>query len=229
MGFVEDLRRWGLELFGKYYGPYKAIVLSNKDPLGIGRIQVKCPRARIERTNWLMPMMQGAGQKSGLFWPPEPNDGVFIFFDNGDAQNPMCYGGGWYGDGDLADDIKVDKGTPPLKRGMVSPGGHQVILDDTQNDESISIKTFGGHEIILSDDSGGESILIRHKSGKMMQITSGGKVKMGDENGQFEPMFKAKTVKMWLETHNHGHALGPTSPPIQPFPPLGLSSDVENS
>jgi uncharacterized protein involved in type VI secretion and phage assembly len=227
--FLAELRHWGLESFDKYYGPYKAIVISNKDPQGIGRIQVSCPRANITTSHWILPMLEGAGRKSGSFWPPEPEDTVFVFFDNGDAQNPLCYMGGWYAQNEIDDDLAPTPGEAPLKRGWQSPGGHKVILDDTQQHENVTIKTFGGHEIVLDDANGGEEITIRHKNGKIFQITSGGKVRMGDESGSFEPMLRGTTVKQWLITHKHPHAMGPTGIPIDPFPVDGLSDDSETS
>src|SRR5574343_216198 len=94
--FLAEIRKWGLEQFGRYYGPYRAQVLSNKDPLGAGRVKVSCPRARLKESNWIYPMAVGNGPNTGQFWPAEPGDIVFIFFDNGDPTVPLCYTGAWY-------------------------------------------------------------------------------------------------------------------------------------
>src|SRR5205814_1265663 len=91
--FVTNLRRLGLEYFRRFYGPYRALVVSNKDPNGLGRIQIECPRAHLsaENNRWIMPMMNAAGAKHGEFWPPEKGEAVWIFFDNGDPTMPACY------------------------------------------------------------------------------------------------------------------------------------------
>jgi uncharacterized protein involved in type VI secretion and phage assembly len=227
--FLADVRQWGLEYFGKYYGPYRAIVISNKDPSGMGRIKVECPRARIAESGWILPAMSGAGFQSGEFFPPEPNDSVFVFFDNGDPQVPSCYMGGWYAKGEIDPDLAPEGGSPPLKRGVVSPGGHKIIMDDTRNKKNVTIKTPGGHSIVIDDSSGSENITIEHSNGKVIQITSGGKVRIGDKDGKFEPLLKGETVKQWLINHKHPHAWGPTGIPIDPFPPDGLSDDSETS
>ena len=54
-------------------------------------------------------------------------------------------------------------------------------------------------------------------------------MKVGNKNGSFEPMMRGSTMKAYLEGHTHTHSWGPTGPPIQPFPPKGLSEDSETS
>ena len=77
--FLEYLTRFGLEHYRRYYGPYKAKVINNKDPEGQGRIIAEIPRARVPKENasWILPAMHGAGKQHGLFWPPEEGDYVF--------------------------------------------------------------------------------------------------------------------------------------------------------
>jgi hypothetical protein len=209
--FLEKLMRLGLEYFRRYYGPYRARVISNVDPENRGRVLVECPRARLlapdpsSASTWALPMMAGAGPGHGEFWPPEKGSVVWVFFDNGDPTAPLCYLGGWYVHGKLDDDIKP-KGAP-VKRGWVTPGGNKIILDDT---------------------SGSETITITQKDGKIIKIT-GSKISVGTKDGSFEPMMKGNTVKQWLETHTHPHSWGPTGAPIQPFPPAGLSKDTETT
>lgn len=210
--FLDKVYRFGLEFFRRYYGPYRAIVVSNKDPKKQGRIQVSCPRARLARGNgvWVYPMMHGAGGGKGTFWPPEEGDAVWIFFDNGDPTYPLGYVGGWFGGvstSEVPSDLSPDGDNVPKKRGFVTPGGCKIILDDTSGSEEIKIEQPDGMRLLISGSS----------------------VKIGDKHGFFQKMFKAETVKLWLETHTHSHPFGPTGPPVAPFPPTGLSDDVENS
>lgn len=208
--FKDDLFRFGLEGLRRYHGPYKAKVEDNCDPSGLGRILVSCPRARLLADNnvWVLPIMHGAGKDHGIFWPPEKDDYVFIFFENGDPTVPMGYTGGWYGPDEVHDELDPDDDGCPNKRGFRTPGGHLVSMQDVE---------------------GKEKILIRHKDGTIVEWTSDGKVKMGKEGGSFEPMMKGTTVKAYLEGHTHPHSWGPTGPPIQPFPLKGLSEDTESS
>lgn len=208
--FLDYLVRFGLEYYRRYYGPYRARVISNKDPEGLGRITVEVPRAKLHQLNakWVFPMMHGAGKEHGIFWPPEENDYVFVFFDNGDPERPLGYMGGWYAEKEVHSELSPEDDGSIKKRGFRTPGGHLIVM---------------------SDVNGKEKVLIRHKDGTAIEWTDDKKVKIGKESGSFEPMFKASTVKQWLESHTHPHSWGPTGPPIQPFPPKGLSDDVENS
>jgi hypothetical protein len=116
--------------------------------------------------------------------------------------------GGWYAEKEVHKELSPETDGSIKKRGFRTPGGHLIAM---------------------SDVGGKEKILIRHKDGTVVEWTDDKKVKIGKENGSYEPMFKASTVKQWLESHTHPHSWGPTGPPIQPFPPKGLSDDVENS
>jgi hypothetical protein len=208
--FLANLRMFGMEYFRRYYGPYRARVEDNADPLGLGRIQISCPRARITALNgvWILPMAAGAGDTAGVFWPPAEGETVWVFFDNGDFNEPMCYMGGWFATDEIPDYLKPEDGESPTKRGLMTLGGHRLVFEDKEGEEDITIE---------------------HKNGQVFQITSDGKVKAGKKDGSFEPMMKGTTVKQYLEGHTHPHSWGPTGPPIQPFPPKGLSDDTETS
>jgi len=213
--FIEYLYRYGLEFFRRYHGPYKALVINNHDPEGLGRIIVECPRARLGpgNTSWVLPMMQGAGSAQGIFWPPEEKEYVWVFFENGDPTIPLAYMGGWYAaedvpDGDKDNSLDPEDDGAPKKRGFQTPGGHSVVLDDK---------------------GGEEKITIRHKNGTIIQWTEGNKVKLGKEDGSFEPLVRGNAWKQWAENHTHPHSWGPTSKPIQPIPSDVLSDDTETS
>jgi len=208
--FINDIVVYGLEYFNRFYGPYRGRVISNKDPQKTGRIIVEVPRALLPPKNseWVFPMMHGAGMGHGVFWPPEEGDYVFVFFDNGDYRRPLGYMGGWYANNEVHTELSPEDDGSPKTRGFCTPGGHLVAMADT---------------------TGEEKITIRHKDGTIVEWTADKKVKIGKVGGSFEPMLKGSTVKQWLESHTHGHAWGPTAPPIQPFPLDGLSDDVEGS
>lgn len=200
---------YGLEYFRRYYGPYKGRVVNNRDPKKLGRIKVYCPRAKLSRNNsiWVLPMSSFSGDGYGSFFPPEEGDVVWIFFENGDPTTPLCYMGGWYSRGELDEKFRPgDDG--PKRRGFQTPGGHSVVMDDTE---------------------GSRSVKIRHRSGSIIEMDEDGKIRIGDEDGSFEPLLRGDTVKQWLETHTHPHSWGDTAPPRQRFPSNGLSSDNETS
>lgn len=208
--FIEHLYRYGLEFFRRYHGPYRALVVNNQDPEGLGRIIVECPRARLSSDNavWALPMMNGAGDKYGFFWPPEEGDYVWVFFENGDPESPLCYMGGWYASDEVDDTVAPEDDGVPKKRGFRTKGGHAIILDD---------------------NDGAEKITIRHKDGTVVQWTDDNKVRVGNEDGSFEPLVKGSALKQYIDSHTHPHSWGPTGPPTSPLPNSALSNDTETS
>lgn len=220
--FIEQIYRFGLEKFRRYYGPYKAIVVSNKDPQAKGRIQIHCPRARLGADNliWVNPMMDGAGSNKGVFWPPDPGDGVWVFFDNGDPVRPSCYMGGWYGgeqQTELNQAIAPDASGKPVKKGFITPG--------TQNADG---SWAGGHQIILDDTSGSQQITIQHTNGMQIIITNDS-LSIGSKDGEFQPIPLGTNLVQWLTTHVHPTPMGPSGPPAEPPPETVLSSDTKTT
>ena len=81
----------------KYYGIYRGTVLSNLDPLQIGRIQATVPDAgRLTPSTWITPSFPVAGKAMGTFFVPQIGAGVWIQFEAGDPDRPV-YTGGWWG------------------------------------------------------------------------------------------------------------------------------------
>jgi uncharacterized protein involved in type VI secretion and phage assembly len=152
----------------------------------------------------------GPQNPCGFFWPPVPGEGVWIFFDNGDPTRPLCYQAGWYGgeqQSELSPDLAPDATNTPRKRGMISPGGSELIFDDTLGTEQIIIKLQNGNQLIIMQDS----------------------ILLGDASGSFEPMLKGSTVKQWLNSHVHSTPFGPTSEPTEPLPDSALSTITKTS
>jgi uncharacterized protein involved in type VI secretion and phage assembly len=81
---------------GRFYGKYRGTVVSNVDPLGIGRIQVFVPDvAAVLPSSWAMPCVPIAGIQSGTWMVPGPGSGVWIEFEQGDPDYPIWVGGFW--------------------------------------------------------------------------------------------------------------------------------------
>ena len=184
-------------------------MISKKDPENIGRIIVECKRAKFgpENANWVLPMAYGAGA-GGIYWPPEENTYVWIFFDNGDQTVPLSYMGGWWKPDGMDPEFQADADGSPQRRGFSTPAGHVICLDDTD---------------------GKEKITIRHTDGTIIEWTDDNKIRVGKDGGSFEPLVRGKAWKQWAETHTHPHSWGTTLPPTEPIPPDVLSDDTEIS
>jgi uncharacterized protein involved in type VI secretion and phage assembly len=145
--FLENLARIGLEKFGRFYGIYRGIVVSNSDPNGRGRIQALCPAVGHKEGKapkvWIDSAMNGAGADRGTFWPPEVDDSVWLAFQYGDPSLPGLYWGGWFGapkgTNDVPDEFSKGANDPVRKRGFVTRGGHVLLFDDTPGKEVVRL------------------------------------------------------------------------------------------
>ena len=79
-----------------FYGKYRGTVESSLDPLGQGRVQVKCPAVLGDGTmSWAMPCVPYAGDGVGLFMVPPNGTNVWVEFEGGDPDKPILGGCFW--------------------------------------------------------------------------------------------------------------------------------------
>jgi hypothetical protein len=87
-----------------------------------------------------------------MFWPAEVGDFVWVFFDNGRANLPIAYMGGWKtltsGKGKLSSEFSYKTQTGangqktvvgPDRRGFITRAGHRLVFDDTVGEEAVSL------------------------------------------------------------------------------------------
>ena len=80
----------------RHYGKYRGVVLTNIDPMQMGRIQVQVPDVLGPTlSSWAMPCVPFAGIQSGVFVTPQIGAGVWVEFEQGDADYPIWVGGFW--------------------------------------------------------------------------------------------------------------------------------------
>jgi len=130
---------------GSSHGVVIGKVTNLNDPDKLGRIKVQYPSIFAKtgsdgvESGWARLVTPMAGPERGIEFIPEINDEVLVAFEHGDINYPYILGSLWN---------KVDK--PPLisetvgdkkvnKRVIKSRSGHTIILDDTDNEEKISI------------------------------------------------------------------------------------------
>ena len=81
----------------KYYGKYRGMVLNNVDPLQIGRLMVQVPDVGgLIPSSWAMPCFPISGKQMGAYMIPQIGAGVWVEFEQGDADYPI-WSGCWYG------------------------------------------------------------------------------------------------------------------------------------
>ena len=146
----------------QYFGKYRGIVEDNDDDENLGRIKAKVPDIYGDEqlSPWAWPVVPFAGSAHGLVLLPEVGDGVWIEFEAGDISRPL-WTGCWWGSEEMPKMGKTDS------RVLVTSGGHQVILDD--GNQELKLVHSGGAEIKMTNDE-----IILKISSKQIKISAAG-------------------------------------------------------
>jgi hypothetical protein len=184
---------------GLWLGVARAIVVENRDPKKLGRIKIEHPVAPKGPAIWVEYL-----RTRGTFDTPEINDMVFVQAENGDITDLIAWGnanrsiaipeeiGGVPQNGNplaLTDLPDRFRRSIPSNRGLWSPTGHYIELDDgvasqengdpfqetippthTTESRGIRITTTGGNKIHISDDPASESIILEDSNGNIIKI-----------------------------------------------------------
>jgi len=132
---LENIVYYGLESIGKYYSSYRAFVIENEDPEGLGRIQIKIPSLTRNRPHpeWAYPKTQWGGKDYGLQLLPLKGEMVWIEFEQGDTRFPI------WNFAHRASKEKPEEFTNSKIYGFKSPKGQIIIIDDREGVEKIII------------------------------------------------------------------------------------------
>lgn len=139
---------------GTFFGKYRATVLNNIDPMGIGRIQCFVPDVQsVLPSSWCMPCVPISGIQSGVHVVPSVGSGVWVEFEHGDPDYPIWVGGFW---GSRAD-------VPAMAQAGV-PGSPSIVLQ-TQSQNTVMLSDVPG-------PAGG--ILLKSRSGAFISVSDTG-------------------------------------------------------
>jgi hypothetical protein len=172
--FLDDILNYGFEYVGLFYGSYRAEVVGNEDPEKsgqpdpMGRLTVVVPA--VDGGSGLTrrvayPIVPMGGPSYGFKTLPPVGGFVWVEFERGRVDLPM-WKGGWFGDGDLPDDLK-----PTEAHGWFTPQGHQILMDEQSGSEFIRIRHKNEETLIEFDSQG--SIFITNSSGQNVHIGDG--------------------------------------------------------
>ncbi len=137
----------------KYYGKYRGTVISNVDPMMLGRLMAQVPDVLGEiPSSWAMPCVPAAGIQMGMFFVPPIGAGVWVEFEQGDPDYPI-WTGCWWSDGQV----------PGLALAAPAPISHMVVQTQLQN------------TLMVSDAPGPTGgILLKTMTGAMIAINEVG-------------------------------------------------------
>ncbi|MEG4343074.1 phage baseplate assembly protein V [Microcoleus sp. A003_D6] len=174
LSYLQD----GNEGSARFYGVTVGIVTNNKDEEGLGRVKVKFPwLSETDESYWARVLTPMAGKQRGLYFLPEVDDEVLVAFERGDISSPYILGGLWNGQDKPPESNSDGKNN---LRVIKSRSGHQIILDDTENAEKITIRDgTGKNQIVI--DSKNNAISIEGE--KDISIKATGKISLESSDG----------------------------------------------
>lgn len=140
----------------------RAVVTDNVDPSKLGRIKVQFPWNSAADTLWVRMAVPYAGSNRGWYTVPEIGDEVLVGYEEDNPDMAIVLGA-----------LYNKTQTPPSSgpdtdnnfKLFMSRSGHQIIFDDTSNDEKISIITKDAKNQIVMKLGGGQPTLTIQSDG----------------------------------------------------------------
>jgi uncharacterized protein involved in type VI secretion and phage assembly len=130
------------------HGVMVAIVTNNQDPLGLGRVKVRFPALTGDvESQWARIVGPGAGANRGWYWLPDLDDEVLVCFEGGRFELPLILGSLWNGKDKPPESNADGKNARHLVK---TRGGHTIVLDDTENEQTIAIADMHGNRLVIS-------------------------------------------------------------------------------
>lgn len=231
----------------RFFGVVQGIVTDVNDTGQQGRVKVQFPWFDDQmETEWCRVRQFYAGKGYGSFFVPETGDEVLIAFIHGDMRLPIILGGLYNGQ----DTPPTYRSTSQDQKLIRTKGNHELLFDDTANQQRVRIKTQGGHIADLSDvdkkiniqSSGGQTIVIDDGGNKITVQTGGATIEvdgsgsvtvtgssvvvnaphvsLGGSGGH--PLVWGDVLMTWLAAHVHTCTApgSPSTPPTIPPPPM---------
>jgi uncharacterized protein involved in type VI secretion and phage assembly len=135
-----------------YFGKYRGMVITNIDPMQIGRLMVQVPDiSGLVPSTWAMPCFPVTGKQMGVWVLPPIGAGVWVEFEQGDPDYPI-----WTGcfPGSTADLPALALAGNPVSPSIVLQTGLQntlMISDMAGPTGGILLKTATGAMIAIND------------------------------------------------------------------------------
>jgi hypothetical protein len=153
----------------RYYGKYRGTVVNNVDPEQRGRIMAIVPDVQgLIPLSWAMPCVPIAGKQQGTFMVPQIGAGVWIEFEQGDADYPIWVGGFW---GSTLE-VPLAAATPPA----IPPGQNIVFQTGLQHllviSDALPVPMMAPIPAPSVPGTGG--IVLRSPSGAMIVVNDAG-------------------------------------------------------
>ncbi len=136
----DDIERMYEEMERRFFGKYRGTVVSNTDPLGGDRLEVRVPAVSGEADSyWALPCVPYAAADLGWHAIPPVGASVWIEYEGGDMERPIWVGGFW-DEGESPPETAADIFT------LKTPGATVKITDAGE----VEIETTAGTRLTMS-------------------------------------------------------------------------------
>ena len=122
-----------------------AVVSSNADPEGLGRVKVNFHWNQKLESPWLRVVSPHGGGEKGFYFVPEVGEEVQVGFEQDNAERPFVLGSLYHGKAKPSS-WKTDANNIKAIR---TRGGHTIQLNDAHGEETITISDKSGNTILL--------------------------------------------------------------------------------
>ena len=166
-----------------YNAFYSAIVTNTRDPLNLGRVQIRIPALHGSNENqayyiadstlpWARPgVFNASGNDMGQFLVPEKGTRVFVTFELNDPNSAIYFGG-------IPTKIGANGNTKDYNDNLDIYNGKSVTITDndtmktTRDSEALNtiFKSFKGATIEIDDKDGQETIRIISADGQIFEM-----------------------------------------------------------
>jgi uncharacterized protein involved in type VI secretion and phage assembly len=138
-----------------FYGKYRGTVVGNVDPLMKGRLMVEVPDVLgFTPSSWAepcTPLAGPSGSPMGAYLVPPIGAGVWVEFEQGDAERPIWVGCRWGASSDVPSLALAGLPTSPTIV-LQTSGQHALAISDLPGPPGgIMLRSAGGATLIVND------------------------------------------------------------------------------
>jgi hypothetical protein len=174
---MSDLDRIVEAMTTRYFGKYRGEVTDPADPTKRGRVKVRVPAVMGEKEVWAMPCTPYGGAQIGFFAIPPTGTAVWVEFEGGELNQPICAGYFWKND-------EIDSADGAETIFFLKTGGITIRVDNDSGETVI--ESSAGPKITLSSDG------IKLEGTKIEMSANGGSATLSATG--FDAMSGALTV-----------------------------------
>jgi hypothetical protein len=137
----------------RFFGKYRGTVVSNIDPLQLGRLLIQVPDVlSFITSNWAEPCVPLAGPTGppmGVYMVPPIGAGVWVEFEQGDPNHPIWVGCRWGASSDIPSLALAGLPTSPSIV-LQTAGQNSIVISDVPGPTGGIMIRVGGSSLLIN-------------------------------------------------------------------------------